>query len=276
MASYGAWDYRDPSLVDYIEHEHALDVIQRKGGTKQEFKLIELDTTMAAGATMVAAEAGRTNEFDGTGTPIIVYAISSDNTQDKAAGSGALTVRVFGTDENDNYNTEDFTLNGTTEVAGSIKWKRMIGVKILTTGGDGVATGNITITDTGQSEQYLLITAGQAESCGNKMYVPDGWKSSIIGIHSNMVQTADAAAVKLTEGANVWIKKIDGGSVTIDELHQYSITNIALPILHVGAGILEGHDDALWDIFHQSIDTDNTGNVFHYHFTYIVWKEATA
>jgi hypothetical protein len=276
MANYGSYDFRDPSLADYICYEHALDVVQRKGGTKQDLKIIQITCTMAAGATMIAADAGRTNEFDGTATPIIVYAISSDNTQDKAAGTGALEVTVFGTDENDAYNEEAFTLNGTTQVAGAIKWKRLIACMLTSCGSGGVGVGNVTISNTGQSETYLTIPAGQAGSVqAGKCYIPTGYKSIILSRDVNLVQTADAAAVLLTEGANVWVRKyVDGGTVTEDELHQYSITNLEIERIHAHWGILTGGDDAYWDIFHQSIDTDNTGNIFHYDMYYLVWKEA--
>lgn len=276
MPSLGSYDFRDPSLEDYINFEHALDVIQRKGGTKQDLKIIELSCTMAAGATMIAADAGRTNEFDGTGTPIIVYAISSDNTQDKAGGTGALEVTVFGTDENDLYIEEALTLNGTTQVAGTQKFKRHIGAKLTSCGSGGVGVGNVTITNTGQTETYLTIPAGQAGSCqAGKCYVPSGYKSVILARNVNLVQTADAASVLLTEGANVWVRKYtDGNTVTEDELHQYSITNLEVEYIIPHWGVLEGGDDSYWDIFHQSIDTDIVANVFHYDMYYLVWKEA--
>jgi hypothetical protein len=276
MAALGSYDFRDPNLQDYINYEHALDVIQRKGGTKQELKIIELNCTMPAGATMIAADAGRTNEFDGTGTPIIVYAISTDNTQDKSAGTGALTVTVFGTDENDAYIEETFTLNGTTKVAGVVKWKRLIACKIASTGGDGIATGTLTIENTGATEDYLTITIGQACSTqAGKLYIPSGWKGMILDMMPAMVQTADAASVLLTEGINVWVRKyVDGGTVTEDEIEQFSITNIDKPTIKPHFGILDGGDDAYFDIFHQSIDTDNVANVIHYTIHYLVWKEA--
>lgn len=276
MAAYGSYDFRDPSLEDYINFEHSLDVIQRKGGTKQDLKIIQLSCTMPAGATMIAADAGRTNEFDGTGTPIIVYAISSDNTQDKAAGTGALEVTVFGTDENDLYIEEAFTLNGTTQVAGTNKFKRLIAAMLTSCGSGGVGVGNVTITNTGQTETYLTIPAGQAGTAqAGKLYIPEGYKGIILSRIVNLVQTADAASVLLTEGANIWIRKYaDGGTVTEDELHQYSITNLEIERIPSHWGILDGGDDSYFDIFQQSIDTDNVANVFHYDMHYLVWKEA--
>jgi hypothetical protein len=274
MASLGSYDFRTPNLEDYINFEHALDVIQRKGGTKQDLKIIELSCTMAAGATMIAADAGRTNEFDGTSTPIIVYAISSDNVDDKAGQDGALEVTAFGTDENDLYIEEAFTLNGTTQVAGTLKFKRLIAAKLTSCGANGVGTGNVTITNTGQTATYLTIPAGQAGSCqAGKLYVPEGYKSIILARNVNLVQTADAASVLLTEGANVWVRKYYG-TVTEDELHQYSVTNLEVEYITAHWGILTGGDDSYWDIFHQSIDTDIVANVFHYDMFYLVWKEA--
>ena len=275
MAGLGKYEFRDPSLEDYINFEKELIIIQGRGGTKQDFKIIQMACTMAAGATMIAADSGRTAEFDGTTTPIVVYAISSDNTQDKPAGTGALTVTVFGTDENDLYNETTITLNGTTQVSSVTKYKRLIGAKIASTGGDGVATGNITITNTGQAATYLTIPAGQAATAqAGKVWVPDGYKAMILRIGTNLLQTADAASVLLSEGANVWVRKYDASTVTEDELHQYSITNIEEEILPPHWGILDGGDDCLFDIFHQSIDTDNIANLFHYDIYYLVWKEA--
>ena len=275
MAAYGKYEFRDPSIEDFINFEKELLIVQGRGGTKQDLKIIEMACTMPAGATMIAADAGRTNEFDGTGTPIIVYAISSDNTQDKAAGTGALEVTVFGTDENDLYIEEAFTLNGTTQVVGTLKFKRLIGAMLTECGTDGVGTGNVTISNTGQTETYLTIPLGQAGSAqAGKIWIPEGYKGMILDCLSYMVQTADAASVLLTEGVNVWIREIGTSTVTEDEIHQYSITNIDRPLMSTHSGVIEGGDDVLFDIFHQSIDTDNIANVIHYDIFYLLWKEA--
>lgn len=276
MAGLGKYDFRDPNLEDYINFEHSLDVIQRKGGTKQDLKIIQMACTMAAGATMIAADSGRTNVFDGTTTPIVVYAISSDNTQDKPAGTGALTVTVFGIDENNLYNETTITLNGTTQVSSVTKYKRLIAAKLASCGTGGVGVGNVTITNTGQTETYLTIPAGQAATAqAGKVYIPTGYKGMILMLNGNLLQTANATAVLLTEGANIWVRKyIHGSTVTEDELHQYSITNIEEELTPSHWGILTGGNNSLFDIFHQSIDTDVTTNTFHYDIYYLVWKEA--
>lgn len=275
MAAYGSYDFRDPSLEDYINFEHALDVVQRKGGTKQEFKMLFMECTMPSGATMIAADAGRTNELDGVATPIIVYAISSDNVEDKAGQDGALEVTVFGIDENDVYNEEAFTLNGTTQVAGTIKWQRLIAAKLTECGVDGVGTGNVTITNTGQAEQYLLIPAGQAGSAqAGKVWIPLGWKAMIVNFDAHFINLPGAAAFSRVEGTNIWVRTINGGTITDDELHQYTISTDKILPTYPHWEIIDGVDDALFDIFHQSVNTGTTDHNVHYDIFYLLWKEA--
>ena len=275
MAGFGSYDFRDPSLEDYINFEHTLDVIQRKGNVKQEFKMLFMECTMPSGATMIAADSGRTNELDGVATPIIVYAISSDNVEDKPGQDGALEVTVLGIDENDNFIEDTLVLNGTTQVAGVITFQRTIAAKLTKCGVDGVGTGNVTITNTGQTETYLTIPAGQAGSAqAGKVWIPPGWKGLIINFDAHFINLPGAAAFSRVEGTNIWIRNIDGGTVTDDELHQYTIsTNKILPeFFHWD--IIDGVDDALFDIFHQSVNTSTTDHNVHYDINYLLWKEA--
>ena len=275
MAGYGSYDFRDPSLEDYINFEHTLDVIQRKGNTKQEFKMLFMECTMPSGATMIAADAGRTGELDGVATPIIVYAISSNNVDDKAGQDGALEVTVLGTDEEDNFIEDTLVLNGTTQVAGTVKFQRTIAAKLTLCGVNGVGTGNITITNTGQAVQYLLIPAGQAGSAqAGKVWIPPGWKGLIVNFDAHFINLPGAAAFSRVEGTNIWIRNIHG-TVTDDELHQYTISTSKILPTFPHWEILEGLDDALFDIFHQSVNTGTTDHNVHYDINYLLWKEAS-
>ena len=275
MAALGTYDFRDPTLEDYMNYEHILDVIQRKGNVKQEFKMLFMECTMPSGATMIAADSGRTAEFSGTAVPIIIYAISSDNVEDKAGQDGALEVTVFGTDENDLYIQDAILLNGTTQVAGVLKFKRLIGCKLTECGVDGVGTGNITITNTGQAATYLTIPAGQAGSAqAGKVYIPDGWKGLIINFDAHFINLPGAAAFSRVEGTNIWIRRFDGGSVTEDELHQYTISTSKILPTFAHWEILDGGDDVLFDVYHQSVNTGTTDHNVHYDINYLLWKEA--
>ncbi len=274
MAGLGTYEFRTPSLEDYLNFEHKLDVIQRKGGTKQEFKMLFMECTMPSGATMIAADSGRTHELNGVATPIIIYAISSNNVDDKAGQDGALEVTVLGTDENDNFIEETLVLNGTTQVAGVVKFQRTIASKLTLCGANGVGTGNVTITNTGQTETYLTIPAGQAGSVqAGKVWMPPGWKGLIIHFDAHFINLPGAAAFSRVEGTNIWIRNIRG-TVTDDEIHQYTISTSKILPTASHWKILTGLDDALFDIFHQSVNTSTTDHNVHYDIFYLLWKEA--
>ena len=53
-----------------------------------------------------------------------IITVTSTSTQDDSGGSGALTVRLQGLDANYNEVEEDFTLNGTVGVAGTVEFLR--------------------------------------------------------------------------------------------------------------------------------------------------------
>jgi len=276
MAALGYYDYRDPSLEDYINFEKEILTVQGRGGTKQKLKILQMECTMPSGATMIAADAGRTVEFDGVATPIIVYADSSDaGDNGTTPGNGARSITVFGIDEDDDYNESTILTNGTTKVAGVLKYQRTIAMKAATAGTTKTAIGNVTIKETTETDVYLTIPAGQIASAqAGKLYVPTGWKAMILEINAGYVQTADAAAALYVEGANIWVK-YDDEALIQDEVKIYSIeahqTNVKIK---PGMGVITGGDNIMIDIFHQSIDTDVTSHPIRYNVYYLLWKEA--
>lgn len=275
MAALGTYDFRDPSLEDYINFEKEILTVQRRGLPKQELKILQMECTMPSGATMIAADAGRTNEFDGVATPIIVYADSSHvNDNGTTPGAGLRSFKVFGIDEDDDYNESIILTNGTTKVAGVLKYQRTIAMKGVTVGATKTAVGNVRITDTTEADQYLLIPAGQIGSAqAGKLYVPPGWKAMILEINAGYVQTADAAATLYVEGANIWIKYDDEIFIQ-DEIKIYSIDAFETTVkIKPGMGVITGGDNVMIDIFHQSIDTDVTSHPIRYNIYYLLWKE---
>ena len=270
------YDYRDHSLEDYINFEKEILTVQGRGGTKKQLKILQMECTMPSGATMIAADAGRTVEFDGVATPIIVYADSSDaGDNGTTPGNGVRSISVFGIDEDDDYNESTILTNGTTKVAGVLKYQRTIAMKTLTAGTTKTAIGNVTIKETTETDVYLTIPAGQIASAqAGKLYVPTGWKAMILEINAGYVQTADAAAALYVEGANIWIK-YDDETLIQDEVKIYSIeahqTNVKIK---PGMGVITGGDNIMIDIYHQSIDTDVTSHPIRYNIYYLLWKEA--
>ena len=158
-----------------------------------------------------------------------------------------------------------------------VKFQRLIGAKLTETGVDGVGTGNITITNTGQAIQYLLIPAGQAGSAqAGKVWVASGWKAMILNFDAHFINLPGAAAFSRVEGTNIWIRRYKGGTfpVTEDELHQYTISTDKILPAKPHWEIVNGVDDALFDVFHQSVNTGTTDHNVHYDIHYLLWKEA--
>lgn len=277
MAALGTYDYRDPSLEDYMNFEKKLLTVQGRGVKKEQFKILQMKCTMPSGATMIAVDAGRTNEFDGVATPIVFFVDSSHaNDNGTTPGAGVRSIIALMVDENDDYLEETVLTNGTTKVTSIAKAQRLIAMKAATAGATKTAVGNITLTDTTEADQYLLIPVGQIGSAqAGKLYVPPGWKAMILEIEVGYVQTADAAALLLVEGANVWIKW-DDELLIQDEIDIITIgPHEASVIIKPKFGIIEGGDNIMIDIFHQSVDTDVTSHPIRYNIHYLLWKEAS-
>jgi len=76
-------------------------------------------------------------------TPAVVGVASTDNTNDNAAGTGALTVRVFGLDSSGDLATEDVTMTGQTAVNTIATFSAVYRLLVLTTGSNNANTGTL-------------------------------------------------------------------------------------------------------------------------------------
>ncbi len=97
--------------------------------------------------------------------------VSDDNAYNGATATGVLTARIHYLDNTGAEQTEDVTLNGTTNVTTTATDMRFINdFYALTVGSNGVAEGNIAVFKQGGSipnDLYNMIAAG-----GNKSLVP--------------------------------------------------------------------------------------------------------
>jgi hypothetical protein len=129
---------------------------------------------------------------------------SSDNSQDKAGGTGALTVEIHYLDVNYAEQTEIITLNGTTwvdTVATNIFRVNFMNVK--TAGSGGKPVGNISLVDTATKG----ITYGYIEATRNRMRqavytVPAGKTLFVVQINWGVVTTAANKYGRVTLLAN--------------------------------------------------------------------------
>lgn len=109
-----------------------------------------------------------------------VMYVSSSNTNDTSAGTGARTIYIEGLDTNYNVITENVTLNGQTQVATTKSFLRIYRSYVLTAGTGGTNAGDIYIGTTGASSGvptgtfYAKITAGEAQTLMAVYTVPAG------------------------------------------------------------------------------------------------------
>ena len=108
-------------------------------------------------------------------TGIQMAVVSSDNTNDKAGGTGALTVTIGYLDANFAEKTEVITLTGTSlanTVATNIR--RVNSFRVTTTGATGKPAGNLSLKNTAGNVTYSYITAGYTRARNSLYTVPAG------------------------------------------------------------------------------------------------------
>lgn len=139
-----------------------------------------------------------------------VEAVSDDNIQDKAGGTGALTVTVVGLDENWAEASETLTMNGTTaSTASTTTFLRVFRAYIATSGAYATATqasstGQITVRAESAGTTFAIIDKtkypqGQSEIAAYT--VPANKKAFITSIAAT-VETSKPAELILMQRQN--------------------------------------------------------------------------
>jgi hypothetical protein len=122
--------------------------------------------------------------------------VSSDNTNDKAGGTGALTVTIDYLDDAYAPHSETVTLNGTTVVPTvAVDIFRVQSFRIATVGTAGKAAGNITLRHLSDTPVYAQIATGYTKSRSGIWTVPAG---KALYITSVAVSALNAGADKGT------------------------------------------------------------------------------
>jgi hypothetical protein len=96
-------------------------------------------------------------------TSVAVASVVSDSTDDDGdpAGTGALTLTVFGLDTDYNEVEETVTLNGVGAVTTTQTFLRVHRAYVLTAGSAGTNVGNISISVGGNLQAYIEASEGQ-------------------------------------------------------------------------------------------------------------------
>ena len=154
-----------------------------------------------------------------------IITATSTSTQDNSGGTGALTVRLQGLDANYNEVEEDFTLNGTVGVAGTVEFLRTHRAFVLTGNNDNNNVGDINFTHSvGVTCQ---IAAGMGQSQVAFYTIPAG-KSGYLRSFAATMNKNQENTVRLFQ------KKPDGGVFRLaSELNLYNSnmhTTFSIPL----------------------------------------------
>jgi len=180
-------DFSDPDIKD---------IIQQLKNASYDPWIWSFKLNQESPDALAEARVAFTAEFNGETTPIVLYVIGEAANEDKAAGTGAQAVTIYGIDADGNPAQEEVTMHGTpnTQIASTTLWKRFIGAMVTTAGSGLVNAGIILITDTGQGNTYGTIAAGENCTIGTRVYVPTNYNAFIGHICAACTAAADAEA----------------------------------------------------------------------------------
>lgn len=137
--------------------DYTLDVLRGLVAGHARISIRGYDNTVPDGGPFGLSPGfgGNSHLFDQSAidaTPAVVGVASTDNVADNAAGTGALTARVFGLNSSGVLATEDVTLTGQTAVNTVATWSAVYQFLVLTTGSTNqnqgtlyVGTGTFTV-----------------------------------------------------------------------------------------------------------------------------------
>ena len=143
------WIYRLYEFVrDNVMKDYNLEVLRGNITGHSMVSIRGHDNTVPNGGPygLSPGFGGGTYQFDQAAidaTPAVVSVASTDNTNDNAAGTGALTVRVSGLDSVGVAQSETVTMTGTTKANTVNTYSAVFSVLVLTTGTNNANTGTI-------------------------------------------------------------------------------------------------------------------------------------
>lgn len=117
--------------------------------------------------------------------------VSSADANDTSAGTGARSIRIYGlkTSTSTAEETEDVTMNGTSNVTSSSTWYRIYRAHCLTYGSGGTNAGDITIHHTTTTANvFAVVPAGQCQTTIAAFTVPQGKTMLIKSAHISIAR----------------------------------------------------------------------------------------
>lgn len=213
-----------------------------------------------------------THDFDnGEVTPIVLY-VKGAAAQDKAAGTGAQAVTIYGIGEAGNPQAEEVTMHATqaTQIASSLKWKRFIGGQVTQVGSGGTNAGIIQISNTGQTEVYGTIDTGEWSTIGARVYVPSNYKA-ILTMRAGIVAANHITDV-LEAYDGVIVRPVYSASALSAAVDAYFVPVGAVGMQDLGIvkNEIEGADK-YYMTFTQATKSDDSNQTVAYHVRVIMY-----
>ncbi|KKN09415.1 hypothetical protein LCGC14_1046930 [marine sediment metagenome] len=273
MASYNKIDLRKANYLDLFDKDigETLRGLKNANYDPWIFDFLLADEEVVDGV-LHEIRVDFTAEFNGEATPIVLF-IKGTHAQDKAAGTGAQAVTIYGIDGDGNPAAVQILLHATaaTEIATTgYLWKRFVGAQVTQVGSGGTNAGIIQISDTGQGNVYGTIDTGEFSTIGARVYVPADYKA-LLTMRAGIVAANHATAV---------LEAFDG--VIIEPIYNASALQAAIdsyycPVGSVGMidlGIVKTEivgANTYYITFNQATKSDDSNQVIAYHIRVIMY-----
>lgn len=270
--SWNRIDLRKPNYLDLFDKDigETLRGLRISGFDPWIWEFFLQDVEVVDGAAH-EIRVNFTDEFDGETTPIVLYVIGAD-AQDKAAGTGAQVVTIFGIDGDGNPNYEAVTMHATaaTQKASTLLWKRFVGAMVTQAGTGTTNAGVIQITDTGQAHVYGTIDTGENATIGARVYVPASY-NAILTMRAGIVAANHATAV-LEAFDGVIVKPVYSQNPLYPALDTYYVPVGAVGMQDLGIVKQEVVGANTYYItFTQATKSDDSNQTVAYHIRVIMY-----
>lgn len=272
MASYNQIDLRKADWRDFSDPSIS-DILKQLKSTPYDpwiWEFILADVEVVDGAAH-EIRVDFTDEFDGEATPIVLYVIGA-HAQDKAAGTGARVVTIFGIDADGNPASEAVTMHGTaaTQIASTTLWKRYIGSEVTTAGSGKVNAGIIQITDDGQVEVYGTIDTGENATIGARVYVPANY-NAFLTMRAGIVAVNHATAVlEAYDGVIVKPTYVTSPSFLATGIYYVPVGSVGMIDLGIAKELIVGANTR-YITFTQATKSDDSNQTVIYHIKVIMY-----
>ena len=277
--SWNRIDVRQPNYLDFYDK----DIGELLRGLKIQnyepwiWEFFLQDVAVVDGAAHEIYE-DFTDDFDnGETTAIVLYVIGEAANEDKAAGTGAQVVTIYGIDAAGNPAFEAVTMHATanTQIASTTLWKRFIGAQVTTAGTGKTNAGIIQISNTGQTEVYGTIDTGENATIGARVYVPANYnailtmRAGIVAVNhaTDVLEAFDGVIVKPVYSANPLYPALDSYFVPVGAVGMQDLGIVKQEI--VGA-------NTYYISFTQATKSNDTNQTVAYHIRVIMYGTTNA